>query len=402
MPRAVGVTKLKAPQKGWRARYYDAAGNRHQRVFATQGEGIAWRTEQLAAVASGRWVDPRGGAVTVREYAEKWRQGAGHRGQSVDTVERRLRVHVYPALGDRPLAEVRHSEVKAWVARLDASLAPWTAYGVHAVARSVFNSAVADKLLVESPFARVPLKGVARPEAVVPMTVAEVRAVIEASLPPYRGLFALAAGTGMRGGELRGLCLADLDLLRRTVRVERQLVETKVEGKATRAFGPPKTARSRRSLDVPLWVVDELAAHLQARPAVEQTLPVVDTPRVTEHTGALVFTTMTGRPILRSGLAAAWHRSVERAGLPARKGGPHHLRHHVASLLIAAGESVKVVQAQLGHATAAETWDTYSHLFPDTEGRVRGVLDAAWQADGAQAGHGDRLGEGRTGSDQQI
>jgi integrase len=39
------------------------------------------------------------------------------------------------------------------------------------------------------------------------------------------------------------------------------------------------------------------------------------------------------------------------------------------------GESVKVVQAQLGHATAAETPDTYSHLWPDSEDQTREAID---------------------------
>ena len=40
----------------------------------------------------------------------------------------------------------------------------------------------------------------------------------------------------------------------------------------------------------------------------------------------------------------------------------HDLRHYYASLLIRHGESVKVVQKRLGHKSAVETLDTYSHL----------------------------------------
>lgn len=62
------------------------------------------------------------------------------------------------------------------------------------------------------------------------------------------------------------------------------------------------------------------------------------------------------------------------AGIP--KGtGFHALRHYYASLLIRHGESVKVVQARLGHASAAETLDTYSHLWPDSEDRTRSAVD---------------------------
>ena len=63
------------------------------------------------------------------------------------------------------------------------------------------------------------------------------------------------------------------------------------------------------------------------------------------------------------------------AGLPAGTG-PHLLRHYYASLLIRYGESVKTVQARLGHATAAETLDTNSHLWPDSDDRTREAVDA--------------------------
>ena len=54
----------------------------------------------------------------------------------------------------------------------------------------------------------------------------------------------------------------------------------------------------------------------------------------------------------------------------------HDLRHFYASLLIRHGESVKVVQARLGHSSAAETLDTYSHLWPDSEDQTRNAIAA--------------------------
>jgi integrase len=53
----------------------------------------------------------------------------------------------------------------------------------------------------------------------------------------------------------------------------------------------------------------------------------------------------------------------------------HDLRHYYASLLIAHNESVKVVQRRLGHKSAVETLDTYSHLWPDSEDRTREAVD---------------------------
>ena len=57
------------------------------------------------------------------------------------------------------------------------------------------------------------------------------------------------------------------------------------------------------------------------------------------------------------------------------------LRHFYASLLIRHGESVKTVQARLGHASASETLDTYSHLWPDSDDRTRAAVDAVLSAD---------------------
>jgi len=56
---------------------------------------------------------------------------------------------------------------------------------------------------------------------------------------------------------------------------------------------------------------------------------------------------------------------------------PHDLRHTAASLAIAAGADVKVVQQMLGHASAAMTLDQYGHLFTDRLDEVADALDAA-------------------------
>jgi integrase len=53
----------------------------------------------------------------------------------------------------------------------------------------------------------------------------------------------------------------------------------------------------------------------------------------------------------------------------------HDLRHYHASLLIQHGERVEVAQRRLGHRSSVETLDTYSHLWPDSQGRTREAVD---------------------------
>ena len=165
---------------------------------------------------------------------------------------------------------------------------------------------------------------------------------------PLRAVVTFTAGTGLGQGEVFGLTVDRLDMLRREVTVDRQRVELPQPAQ----HGPPKTKASVRTVPFPQVVVDALAAHLAAFPGPD----------------GLVFTLGGSRSPgrSRSSLAAGGE-----SGGPARGHGLHLLRHYYASLLIRYGESVKTVQARLGHATAAETLDTYGHLWPDSDDRTR-------------------------------
>ena len=93
----------------------------------------------------------------------------------------------------------------------------------------------------------------------------------------------------------------------------------------------------------------------------------------------LLFTNPQGGPLRRTRFSEVWRPAVKAAGAP-NGTGFHALRHYYASLLIDGGESVKIVQARLGHATASETLDTYGHLWPDTDDRTRAAVDRGLRA----------------------
>ncbi len=67
------------------------------------------------------------------------------------------------------------------------------------------------------------------------------------------------------------------------------------------------------------------------------------------------------QPATGTRFSSIWRPAAAAAGLGAEVTF-HDLRHYYASLLIQHGESVKVVQKRLGHKSAVETLDTYSHL----------------------------------------
>ena len=93
-----------------------------------------------------------------------------------------------------------------------------------------------------------------------------------------------------------------------------------------------------------------------------------------------VFTNPSGGLYSRGWGAQTFTRAVKRAGLPATTT-PQHLRHHYASVLLLAGESVIAVAERLGHEDATLVMKTYGHLMPGTEDRTRRALDDAWSAE---------------------
>jgi integrase len=236
-------------------------------------------------------------------------------------------------------------------------LAPATVEVVFRWFSTIMRAAVEDGLIRVSPCRGVKLPKKDRPP-VVPLPTETVQAVIAATPERYRAAVVMATGTGLRQGECFGLGLEHVDFLRRQVTVERQLVT--VQGRVP-SLDPPKTEASYRTVPLPDVVLDALSQHLAAFPVGES---------------GLVFTDDDGAPISRMAFGRhVWRPPAAAAGVP--KGtGMHALRHYCASLLIQAGESVKVVQSRLGHASAVETLNTYSHLWPDSEDRTRAAVDA--------------------------
>lgn len=89
-----------------------------------------------------------------------------------------------------------------------------------------------------------------------------------------------------------------------------------------------------------------------------------------------MFTNENAGPLLRNRFSERVFRRAALASALPPGTTFHDLRHYYASLLIRHGESVKVVQSRLGHASAKETLDTYSHLWPDSEDRTRLAVEA--------------------------
>lgn len=378
----------KRPDGRWRARYRDDSGKEHSRHFNRRVDARRWLDEVTTSVVTGTYVDPKAGRVRFRDQAEAWRLAQVHRASTRAHVETMLRRHAYPTFGDRELSSILPSEVQAWVSRLSATLAPSTVGVVHGLVSATMNAAVRDRRIHRNPCEGTNLPATTL-KRVTPLGLEVVEQLSARTPPQWRAAVTLAASTGMRQGEVLGLTVDRIDFLRRTVTLDRQMMT--IAGRVP-FLAPLKTKASNRTIPLPQVAVDALAEQLR----MSRSDPVMltwETPERTQVVPAELVFTDEGRPWSRQNFGRAWHsglraasdcpkhRSTDpppRADCVCVKADFHELRHFYASLLIRHGESVKTVQARLGHASAAETLDTYSHLWPDSDDRTREAIDTAF------------------------
>jgi integrase len=346
----------KRPSGGYRARWREFPGGPQKtRHFVRKADAERFLDVIRGDLARGNYIDPNAGRVLFREYAEEWRAAQVHRRGTAAATESYLRLHAYPRLGDRPIGQIRRSEIQAWVKDRSEVLAPGSVELAYRWVATIFKAAVGDRLIASSPCIRISLPK-RPPKEVDPLPVEAVDALVEAMPSRYRALVMFAAGTGRRQGECFGVTVDRIDFLRKQVRVDRQIAHTSA---GVPEFGPLKTQASYRTVPLPQVVTDALAAHLA---------------EFGEGPERLVFTNSRGGPLRRGPFNEVWHRAADAVPLPSGTTF-HDLRHFYASLLIAHGCSVKAVQKRLGHQSAVETLDTYSHLWPDSDDETREAVD---------------------------
>ena len=348
----------------WRARYFDPNGRERSRTFTRKSDAEKFLAGVESDKSRGLYVDPSAGRITVGEYALAWQAAQVHRRTTAAAFDSHLRNHILPLLGHRPIGAVTRSEIQGWVKSRSALLAPSTTTLVYSVLRMIFRSAVADRVIAVSPCERITLPK-APPSEVQPLPVEAVAALAAAVPDAYRALLICASGTGLRQGEVLGLRRDRVDFLRRTLTVDGQLV---LMPGAPPYLAPPKTTASYRTVPLADVVLQALSEHVSSFPAST-------TKDARGRSVELLFADDRGNPLGRTWFhRRVWTPAVAAVGLPTGTHF-HQLRHFYASLLIDGGESVKVVQSRLGHATADETLNTYAHLWPDTEDRSRTAVD---------------------------
>lgn len=255
-----------------------------------------------------------------------------------------------PFFGAMPLSDISVEVMQRWVSQQ--ACAPKTTRNYVATLRTLWQTAKAWGYVSHNPFEglRLPKRGlVIRPR----FTAHQGREIIRMAPEPYRTMFWIVAETGMRGGELCGLGVSDVDLEKRIIKVWRSAWRGSLQ--------TPKTSTAVRHFPISANLADHIRQYLE-------------TERKTNPDG-LLFSTRTGKPLDNYNIVT-WQLKplLERLGITdTRRMGLHAFRHCNATELDRMGAPIKVRQDRLGHADSETTFG-YTHAESEDHRRVAAEL----------------------------
>jgi integrase len=331
-----------------------------KRGFRTKRDADAFAATIEVSKLRGEYVAPRDARVLLGELGPAWldRQRGHLKPSGYAVMETTWRLRVKPRWGNVALGDIRPTTVQQWIADLGRSTADVKPLGASAVKRAhyvlsrILADAMRDNLIVRNPAAGVKLPRTSRKRPVY-LTHQQVTALATAA-GEFEGLVLMLSYCGLRWGEVVGLRVRDLDMLRKRAAISENAVQS-----GTQIYVGTTKGHKQRTVPLPAFLLPYLGRQCEDK-----------------RRDDLLWSGDDGTHLRRPHPTSGWFaKAVATSGVP--RATPHDLRHTAASLAVSAGANVKAVQKMLGHASAAMTLDVYSDLFDDDLEAVATALDQA-------------------------
>ena len=271
-----------------------------------------------------------------------------------------LQTHILPFFGNKPINEIKVSDVRRWQAKLMSSPNNYSQTylkKINTELNSIINYAKRFYDLNTNPCGKAGTIGKAKAEEMDYWTYDEYIAFREGvkDKPLSYICFEVLYWTGMREGELLALSPADIDLDNKIISINRTY--QRIGGKDV--FTSPKTRKSKRKIPIPDFLCQELSDYIQSRYMLDA--------------DERLF------PVTKSYLSHEMIRGCKNTGV--KKIRIHDVRHSHASLLINQGCDALMLADRLGHEKVSTTLNTYSHLFPHKQQELVHSLESLQATD---------------------
>lgn len=305
------------------------------------------------------------GKDTVAGYLQQWLndhvslnlEDKTHQG-----YELAVRLYIVPFIGKLKLIKLDGEKLVEWQGKLARS--GFTNHMRHRsikTLRAALTKAVKLRLIPFNP-CNVLDKPKLSTKEVIPLEPEQCRRLFDACQKHRLGdAIVLAAMTGLRKGELFALDWNAVNLSEGVLVVRRTLQELR-----GLKLKEPKTKAAKRVVSLGSEAVEALRNRMAK--AIEEGFELKEVP--------IVFPNIRGGYLRGSNFDRnVWYPIREAAGIP-ESFVFHDLRHTQASLMLAAGVDLKVIQKRLGHKDFATTANTYSHLLQGAQDEAVSKVDA--------------------------
>lgn len=320
----------------------------------TQKEVRLKMLEMIRQVDAGTYKEPC--KLTLAQWLDMWVAEYLNNLKRMTQEHYRMQCTYYlkPGLGAAKLSMLNAHMIQQFINSLSngtrAELSAKTIKNIYGVLHKALNQAVENELIPGNPASACKLPKVKKPP-IHPLEPDEITKLISAAQEDdYGNLFICAIFTGMRQGELLGLPWENVDFDRMVITVDRQLQRENGEY----FFCSPKNGNARSFAVAPV-VMDALRKEKEKQDYYRSVLG-----DKWSNPYNLVFTTAFGKNLVKRTVVKHYKKVLEKAQLPDKRF--HDLRHSFAVNSLQAGDNIKNVQANLGHATSAFTMDVYCHV----------------------------------------
>jgi integrase len=289
---------------------------------------------------------------TFREVTDLWRKAVAPN-LSPSTVRQResyLKTHVMPRFAQAGVSSLGVPEIQQFATDLRKSVSRKTVLNVLGTVFTILDYAGRCGIRVPPVrFKDLELGSDGGASPVPFFSRGQATRIAAEAGEPYRTIFTLAWGTGLRAGEILALTPGDLDFERKTIRVN------KSSDDKTREIRQPKTKNSVASLPMVSSLEVALRNYLKHH--------------WKENPAGLLFPNREGtRPRRRESIVEyALKPILRKLGIPEKDCGLHAFRHGLATELAEASVPITVLQQQLRHADVKTTLRVYAHAIPESQ-----------------------------------
>ena len=322
----------------------------------TQKEVRLALSKIVSEMDSGTYAEPS--KMKVSQWLDEWLASytMNIKPATRSAYEEHIRVHIKPSLGDIPLKQLSTRDIQQLYTNLlkERELSPKTVRNIHGVLHRTLEQAKLLGCIRVNPTdaAVTPRVEKKQVETLDAEDIGKFLAAIRGTKYEYP-LF-VAVFTGLRQGELLGLTWDCVDFERGLLLINKQ--HNRVKGDTEFRFASLKNDKARV-----LTAADEVMEVLRLQKQRQESWAAA-LGDGWENLDNLVFTTEFGRYINNKILYQNFKRIMKKLGKPNLRF--HDLRHTYAVNSLRAGDDIKTVQENLGHATASFTLSTYAHATP--------------------------------------